>query len=331
MAYADLAAELAGVLPGLSPLLAATYIRQAWREIRNERPWSFKTAQAGLICPAAIVTGTAAIVQGANSVTFSAGATTALTPYIAGVPPLTQMQIRFSGGPLYRIIGLTSTLPIIATLDRPVWEATNALASYMVYRAYLTPPVADFLKWESLDDYANGIAITAGRLTRTSIWFDQMDPQRTGTGPATYLGGFIADTVTNPGLPLYELWPHPTGGQNFLVTFRRTGPDFAAPSDTQPTIIPDTLIMARALGWHGYLWAQANRGRFPELMKTDFMALMQATRQQYVLDLSTVRLQDEDLVLSSVYQRGHWGSGRSTSDNTPVGDARYWQSHPITW
>lgn len=333
MAYADLAAELAGVIPGLSPLLAATYVRRAWREIRNENPhWSFKTAQASLILPAAITTGTVSRVQFSNVLTFSVAATAALVGYVSGTPLLTQMQIRFGGGSIYRILTVTATNPnLVVTVDRPIVEATNALVAYSVYRAYVAPPVADFTRWDSLEDLANGITITGERLTRTSVWFDAQDPQRTSTGLASYLGALVANPNQN-SLPLYELWPHATGGQTFLVTFRRTGAEFVNPGDLQPNVIPDSLIVARALGWHAYPWAHANKGRFPALLKTDFVSLITATRQQYALDLNTIRLQDDDLALESVYNRGHWGGGRRRGTGSGLlGDAGYWQSHPITW
>lgn len=338
MAYADLAAELAGTIPGLSPILAATHIRQAWREIRNERNWAFKTTQAALVCPAAITAGTATV-AGAT-VTFDATATAALTPFLATIPLLTSLQIRFSappmtigtpvsGSPLYRILAVTQPAPLIVTLDRAVAEPVLTPSGYMVYRAYLTPPVPDFSRWDSLVDYANGIAITGPRLTRSSVWFDAQDPQRSATNQAMYLGQVVA---TDPaGLNLYELWPHPTAGQTFLVTFRRTGPEFINPTDAQPDLIPDSLIMARALGWHSYIWAQANRGRFPALAKYDFSSLLSAVRQQYTIDLNTIRLQDDDLALQSVYDRGHLGSSRSHASDPPIGDAKYWQSHAIYW
>lgn len=331
MAYADLAAELAGVLPGISPILASTYIKRAWREIRDERNWSFKTAQAGLVCPLAIQTGTCAIVQTSNSIIFDATASTALGGFVTGVPLITQMQVRFGGGPLYRMVTVTNIFPLTITLDRPVVEPTNVANSYLVYRAYVSPPVADFSRWDSLDDYANGITIAKDRLTRTSVYFDMMDPQRSNSNMAYYLGAIVADAV---GLPLYELWPHPTQGQNFLVTYRRTGAEFNLPDDVQPAVIPDSLIMARAMGWHGGPWAKANQGRFDALKKIDITGLVTMARQQYALDLNTIRLQDDDLALDTVYNRGHWGGGRRGwrgDGNGPLGDAKYWQSHGIYW
>ena len=328
MAYADLAAELAGALPGLSPILAATFVRRAWREIRDEKNWAFKTGQAALVCPAAITTGTVARTQYSATLTCSAAATAALTPFVAGTPLLTAMQIRFAQGPLYRIVAAAGS-PLILTVDRPVIEATNALATYSVYRAYVAPPVADFARWDSLVDSANNITIAKDRLHKTSVWFDLRDPQRTDGTVASYLGSLLASPA---GLPLYELWPHPMGGQTFLATFRRTGVGFLAPADVQPDYIPDSLIMARAYGWHGYPWAQANKGRFPPLQKTDFVALIAATRQQYALDLKTIVLQDDDLALETVYNQGHWGSTRRGGRaESPIGDAKYWQNHPITW
>jgi hypothetical protein len=330
MAYADLAAELSGLIPGLSPILAATMVRRAWRDIRNERNWSFKTGQASLVCPAQIVTGTVALTQYSATVTFSATATTALTPFVAGTPLLTQLQIRFSNGPIYRIVAVTQTAPvIIVTLDRPVIEATNPAATYSVYRAYVSPPVADFVAWESFEDYANARTLKGNALTRTSVEFDVRDPSRSSAGTPDYLGFVVAETPT--GVPLYELWPHPSGGCSFLVTFKRRGPEFVAAADAQPDVISDSLIMERALGWYGYHWAQANKGRFPVLQKSDFLTLIKDTQAQYLLDLNTHRLRDEDIALQSVYNRGHWGGGRSHRPDGPIGDAKYWQSHPIYW
>lgn len=328
MAYADLAAELAGTIPGLSPILAATYIRRAWRDIRNRKNWAFKTAQATLSLPAAITAGTAAIVQGSTSVTFSATALTALTSYLTGALTLTSLQVRFNNGPLYRILALNPVYPpLVVTLDRPVTEATNAVSPYSVYRAYITPPVPDFSRWDSFEDLA-GNRIIGRRLSYSSVDFDRRDSQRTSFGIPSLLGAFMADAA---GLPLYELWPHANTAQTWTVTFRRTGVDFTLPGDTQPILIPDSLIMSRALGWYGYVWAQANRSRVPDLAKVDFTALLQAERQSFEAELQTITVQDEDLALSRVYNRGRWGGGRDRRDTGPVGDASYWQSHPINW
>jgi hypothetical protein len=330
VAYADLAAELAGVLPGISPILASTYIKRAWREIRDERNWSFKTAQANLVCPTAIQTGTVNIVQASNSIVFDAAASTVLGGFVAGVPLITQMQVRF-GGPLYRMLVVTNLFPLTITLDRAVVEPTNAAAAYSVYRAYVSPPVSDFSRWDSLDDYANGITIAKDRLTKTSVYFDMMDPQRLSTNMAYYLGAIVADAT---GLPLYELWPHPTQGQNFLVTYRRTGAEFNLPTDVQPAVIPDSLIMARSMGWHAGPWAKANQARFLGLKGIDVTGLVTMARQQYALDLNTIRLQDDDLALDTVYNRGHWGGGRRGwrgDGQGPIGDSKFWQSHAISW
>jgi len=328
VAYADLSAQLAGTIPGLSPILAATYVKQAWRDIRNVRAWSFKTGVATLVCPRQVTTGTVAFTQYTSSVTFSAAATTALTPFIAGTPLLTSLQIRFSLGPLYRILAITQNSPLIVTLDRPIQEATATLGTYTVYRAYVAPPVTDFQRWESFADTANQLDLKGPRLTRTSLEFDSRDPGRVNFGWASYLGSFVADAA---GTILYELWPHPVDGQTFQVTFKRLGVEFSAPGDTQPLLIPDALISTRALGWYGYPWAQANKARIPDLRNTDFLTLIGLTRKQYQDDLVPVKMQDDELMLQSVYNRGHFVRGLRRSMDPPLGDAAYWQSHPIYW
>lgn len=329
MAYADLAAELAGTISGLSPILAATYVKRAWQDIVNERNWSFKTALATLVCPAQITTGTAAWTQYTTTLAFSPAATTALTPFVGGTPAITDLQVRFSGGPLYRIVAVLLASPLTVTVDRPISEATATVGTYQVYRAYIKPPVPDFSRWDSFDSYVWNRTRTGNALTKTSVDFDRMDPRRASSGPMTYLGSLIADT-SNALPALYEIWPHPMAGDTFTVTFKRNGPPFTLPTDIQPQVVPDSLIMARAMGWYGAVWGQANKSRIPDLKGIDFNVLIQEARARYKDDLRLIKLQDDDKALDSVYNRGHYGGGRS-GVGLPIGDAAYWQQHPITW
>src|SRR6185437_500585 len=97
MTYQELTSELAGRLPGLSPFLAQRFVERAWQDVRNRRLWSFLLVDGAVVCPPQITAGTATIDQFSQTVTMSADATTALTPYLNGTPLLTQMQIRFGG------------------------------------------------------------------------------------------------------------------------------------------------------------------------------------------------------------------------------------------
>ena len=55
----DLTSELTGTLPGLSSILAETYVNRALREIYNERSWSFLVTDGVLVLPGQITAGLA--------------------------------------------------------------------------------------------------------------------------------------------------------------------------------------------------------------------------------------------------------------------------------
>ena len=356
MAFLNLVAELSGTLPGLSPLLAQTYINRAWQEIREARLWSFLVTDGVVVCPTQVTEGTAAIVQYSPTVTLDAAASAALLPQtaIGAVPGLTNLQIRFGAsspaiGQVYSIVDVDTTTPtaLVLTLNRMVVEATNPTAGYQVYRPYITPPVPDFLKWVSLIDMVNAFAMTEnnGRLSYTSTYFDARDPQRQAQGFAyfcgSYAGAFVPDPISgavvpnpnvDPGSPVYELWPHPTSGQTFYVRFRRQGQPFAQPSDTQPSIIPDGLIIQRALGWHAYPFALANIAHFPTFKGVNWMQLITTARAIYQDDLLAAKRQDDEQALQTVWNRGHGlragvGDFKGISD-FPI-DSNFLQSHLV--
>lgn len=319
-AFLDLAAELTGTLPGLSPALAESYVTRAWYDICRERRWSFLLADALLVCPAQLTAGTIAVTHGAATATCNATATTTLTGLTD--PVLTLRQIRCAGGPLYGIT-VAAGSPLVLTLDRPYQEITAAAATYQVYRAWVGQPSTDFLTWDTLDDPANGLTLSGPSITRNRLDFDRRDPQRSSQGIAAELGHYRGD-------PLWELWPHPTDGQTFLASYRTRGvtPDYTDPASGPPDLIPDALILSRALGWYGYPWAHANKGSHTRYQKTDLLTLLVDTKRTYQGDLLKAKKHDDEHALQTVYNRGWRGRTRPSG---VVGDARYWQAHPIHW
>ncbi len=337
MALADLTSELAGTLPGLSPILATKYVNRAWDHIQRERRWGFLQQDGVLVCPTMIVTGACAIVQYTTTVTCNAACSAALTPYIAGTPLLTQMQIRFGGsntltaGQIYRIMAVDATNPaaLVLTTDRMVVEATNATSTYQCYRCYVEPP-DNFLSWDAVTDMVYGFPI---KRNWTSAQFDQVDPQRTSQGDAYYIGFFrsagYGDPNVEAGSSLYELWPAPTNGRNYYVRYTALGQAFVQPYDTQPAIISDALIMARAYGWHAYPFAQANVANFPTLKHTNWPTLIAAARAEYKEELQVCKKNDDANALQTVYNRGH---GLRSGGGLPFPiDAAYIQSHLLSF
>ena len=341
MSFVDLYSELVGRLPGLSPFLAESFIQRAWREVRDERTWSFLQEICAIVCPVQVVAGTVSITQFSDIVTCDATASAALLAIALPAPlDLTALQIRFGGtgntssvGQVYSIADFDDTNPlaVVLTLDRIQVQTTNTVSGYQVYRAYIKPTIDDFLKWTSIVDMTNGWRL---RLNYTSDLFDVRDPQRQAQGMSYYVGSYLG----NPGLtqprPQYELWPHPTSGQTFLGRFRRSGESFNTSDEEQAPIIPDSLILNRALGWHGYPWAQENSTRIPELKGVNWVQLAISARAEYPKELTRAKKQDDEQELQTVWNRGHGlVHGRAAFKgmvNFPI-DANFMQSHLLNF
>lgn len=337
--FGDLASELTGRLPGLSPFLAETFITRAWSTIRGERLWGFLQFDGAVVCPALISAGTFSFTQYTNTATANAAASAALAA-VTGVS-LTSLQIRFMGlgqtSQIYSITAVDTTAPAayILTLDRLIQEPTNAASQYMVYRAYIVPPMSDFLRFESLVDMVNGIRIVNDRLTLSSAHFDIRDPQRQAFGLSYYLGFFQAtsstDTTAADAAPRYELWPGSTQGQNFYARFRRRGTD-PAMSDVLPPQISTETVIARALAEHGYAHVAANIGFFPNFKGANFQLLINNAWGSYRDGLRSDKKQDDEQNLQTVFDRGH-GLRRTVGSvgfPYPI-DSNFFQSHPVFW
>ncbi len=339
MSFQSLSSELTGVIPPLSVFLADSYITRAQRDIYDARTWSFLQSVGGsIICPTQVTDGLAAITQGALTVTMDSDASTALLTLDA-TSPLETLQIRFGGtngtasvGQIYNIVSFDQTVPtaIVLTLDRVVAETTNASVGYQVYRCYVKPPVDDFLMFQTVNDMVNGWSLD---LDYTSAYFDHIDPQRMSQGQAYKVGAYVG-SPEDQTRPRYELWPHPTSGQTFFVRFRRQGQTFTQPTDTQPNLIPEQLILLRAQGWYAYPWAAANVGRYPTLRGVGWVAMTLDAKRMYVDSLQMAKKNDDNQQNSSIINRGH-GLRRGISnfqDNLgfPI-DAKFMQGHLLNF
>ncbi len=342
MSFVDLSSELTGRMPGLSPFLADTFINRAWREIRDERQWSFLKEDCAIVCPVQATAGAVAITQFSATVTCDADASAALAVLAASLPSpldLTAVQIRFGGtgnagfsGQIYGIASADVSVPTayVLTLDRVLVQTTNATSGYQCYRAYIKPTVDDFLNWVSVVDMTNGWRL---KKDYTSTMFDGKDPQRQAQGLAYYIGAFKGNPGTEPR-PQYELWPHPTSGQVFYCRFQRQGQDFLLPTDQQSPIVPSSLIVERALGYHAYRWANENIGRIPQLKGPSYIALMLESRKVYMEQLVKAKRQDDEQELTTVWARGHGlihgRGGFKGMVDFPI-DSNFMQSHLLNF
>jgi hypothetical protein len=349
--------ELSGMLPGLSPILAKNYCNRALEAIYGERSWSFLQTDGVIVCPAQINTGEVAIVQYSDDVTLDTTASAAVQDQITGAaePGILQLQIRFSAqspaaAQIYSIVAVDNSTPtaVVLTLDRGVQETTDATSTYTIWRSYVTPPITDFLRWESLVDYANAITLSFNRLTRTSADFDRMDPQRSSSGLSYYLGAWGGNRIGNPvtgattpnatrdaGTPIYEFWPVPLSGQTWYARFRRKGELLINPTDTQLPGISDTLIIQKALYVWAYPFAQANVANFPSFKNANWLSLILAAKAEYKSELLDAKKNYQNQQLQS---NDIWSRGYGLRSNVPFGrygdigypiDSNFLQSHLV--
>jgi hypothetical protein len=319
---ADLAAELSGQVPGYSPFLAQRDINRAWRDIVNRRTWSFLIKEGGFNAPVLITAGTVTIVQNSANVIADATATTALQAVAAATPPLTKYQFRISSaGGIYNIVSWTVGTNTLV-VDRPILEASKVGASYMSYQCYFPgPPQAlqsdgtyDFNRWISIFDPVNGYVIKDGI---SKAWVDARDPQRSTTSLAYRYFDYKPDSLGNQ---FWEFWPHPTSGQEYVCLYKARGLDFSQGLTTLPAVIPDSLLLDRALVKYVYRWCAMNAGRFPNLAKTNWAVMTKQGHDQWELDLQKTILEDENLAMQAIVgPMNRWGM--------PPIDSNFLQSH----
>jgi hypothetical protein len=326
--FSELVAELTGIVPGYSAFLAKRDLNKAYRDILDRRTWSFAIQEGGFVAPALIQAGSVTVTQNSNLVVADATAAPALQAVAAATPPLTQRQFRIaSAGAIYNITAWNNGASTL-TLDRPIMEPSGTLTTYMVYQCYFGPPPqaiqpdgsADFNRWISVLDPINGFALDQDK---SKAWLDIRDPQRTTTDLACYLFDYKASGSAQ--VPLSEFWPHPTSGQEYVCLYKSRGLPFTAGNQPLPQVIPDSLVLDRALAKYVYRWAAINAGRDPKLAKTNWLALQQNALKQWTIDLQAAKLEDDNVYLQSIV-----GPLRKKGFLGPV-DSNFLQSHDMNF
>lgn len=319
--FREIVAEVTGIVPGYSAFLAKRDLEKAWRDILDRRTWSFLVTEGGFNAPPQIQTGTVSVVQNSPFITASTLAAAAFDVATTQTPNLLARQFRISSaGAIYDIIAwdtVTNTL----TVSRPILEPTATTASYFVYQCYFPPPpeslqsdgTYDFNRFISIIDPVNGYVIKDGGQKQ---WLDYRDPQRSTVNLAYRY--FNYKNVGNT--PFYELWPHPTSGQEFVVLYKSRGLGFVLGNEEIPQMIPASLLLDRCLFKYTYRWAWMNAGRDPKLAHTNYGFMISEGAKQWERDLQAVKLEDENVNLQALLgpRWRLWG---------PPVDANFLQSH----
>lgn len=232
--------ELLALVDGLDIFSARKFINRSYGDICSRREWGFLRARGVIQVPNAVSTGTIAVLKNDTAIQFSAAAAAVLD--IFGLnPSVAQCQIKIStaGGP-YSIA--TYTPGGAATLELPYQEADNATSSYTLLRCYVSAP-DDFLRFITINDALRGKPMRWGpRWTQQTL--DRISPQRDLTSEPWTFATYVPDST---GRMRYEIWPHPTVAQVFLIEYRKRGDrDDLDYSGTLPDLISSDLILSRA-------------------------------------------------------------------------------------
>lgn len=311
MAFRNMTAEIRG-LPKMNLPLAQTMVNRGLQKIYDENVWSFQIGEGGWITPLPIATqnipgGLITAATFSDQIVGDANAAAAWAAIPAGYS-ITDFQIRFPAYALYSIIDYAVDVPSAGlatlTLDRPWMEPNGALRPYQMYQAYYPAPTqrpgARFKRWLAVRDFTNAANLDWWSYKQESL--DAIDPQRTVFQNPAAVVPYKVDTRTGSstlGSMLYELYPGPMSNLPYALYFVEDPGELQNPADEIPYPLTEEVVLYRAKE-QAYIWCEENKGRYPELMKTDWGFLMQASAEMYKDRIKDIRKRDRDMVDSFV-------------------------------
>ncbi len=295
MPLANYVGDLMGTVPRLDPVYAANIVNSAWKDILDERIWSFLVGEGVLLAPQIITSGTVTTVQFSPTVNLDATANAALNNL--NQPLITQRQLRvgIGGGSVYNIIGYSNAGATL-TLDRPFLEPGGATQQYQCYRCYYQACdmngnfVTDFLSWVVILNPQDGYAVVGENLRISRQEIDARDPTRGAQDLLYTMSIYKADAN---GYPIYEAWPHPTSQRGYVTSYRRRGTPLSPTADV-PGTFPSNVLVERAK-LIAYDWAIVNAGRFPELKGVDWALAKSELQRRYERNLEKAKIKDDEL------------------------------------
>lgn len=348
----ELIGEFGNLLP---PEQARNIVRKAFLALCDELPWYFLMGEGYMVAPAAINTGSATFTRLSNQVTVDATLQAALDAM--DLVLVTRMSIRVGNSSdlltqIYQIYGWdTGTLTL--TLDRP-FLGDNQTVTPQIFRRFYLPPYAidgngvmsetsdfrSFIMVKPLTSPNRKRLIIVGRARE----LDQRDPERAITGEPTHIyparalpatfPGVSATGPLYPGTPTFELWPYWTGNTEkvYQVLYQRRGDMFVDDRGSVQSVVPypldPELVLARAK-MEASLWADRNKGNYPALAKTNWLAHHDRLQPVYLELYSAARRVNNDLVDNS-FSEWETGDGIWSSSRMLDYDPQYAQTH-ATW
>lgn len=305
----QLRAETGDYLP---PVHAQRFIQDAWRAICSRIPWSFLLAEGIWESPISL-TGTVTATQFTQTLTPDGALTTLINAQ--NNPLIGRLQLRAATQqPLANILSWDGSSTL--TIDRK-WQLSSGTYTVSIYRAYYPAPSdpngdengANLLRLLEVKDRNSNFPLSINKSHR---WLDRMDPRREAVGTSTHVvnhptistsnfaGVGITPGETYPGMPIFELWPHPASTERrvFEVLYQKRYWTLANDKGSVESFIPDQidsrLIMETALS-RAYRWGASQIGKIPSLRGVPFPALIQDANQNAQELFLRARKEDHNL------------------------------------
>lgn len=171
--------------PAVSSLLARDWVDHAFRQIAEQRRWSWKVKYGEFLFPALTATGTVTVTHNSNVVV---GIGTSWNATLIG------QQFRVSSStPIYTVTAVPDSTHL--EIDLPWGGDSVSSIGYQIYLAYATPP-ADFQSLITVWDPAYNWQLW---LNIQQQEINAFDAQRSNVGPSSYLVSFRDYSTTYAG------------------------------------------------------------------------------------------------------------------------------------
>jgi hypothetical protein len=297
--------------PIAGPFLPQEWITFAFREIAENRRWSWLVKQNQLLVPNVVS-------DGLVNVTFNDPVVVGIGTTWTGALVGRQFRIGLST-PIYTIASVDDVAQTLTLTE--VWGAATTLSvNYLAYQAYFTMP-DDFLSFISCWDPSYNWQLWT-RVLQTEL--NLCDAQRSNSGTAYALSfrdynPLVA--VGTPSTPRYELWPHQFGIKPFPYLYWSRPVDINDPNAAIPRYVRGDIILEGAL-WKCAEWPGPSKDQPNPYFNLALADRHKSTFFRYIMDIER---NDDEIDPDSV-QYASSGLGMQFAP-FPMLDARFLQSH----
>ncbi len=263
--------------------LVEDWVNIAYKQICNQRHWSFLRGDTTLVIQEARALASVAVVQGSSTVS-SLG---------LFLPADLDRQLKVGSYPYYTILAVNSDSSI--TLDRAYGAATNSDTPATILDAYVTMPV-DFASFRSIiDPYNRRFFPFWGAEDELLL----RDPYRTESGQPQALVPATPSPITPTiGYARYEWWPVSPTARAYPARYNKQE-DRLTDSDTFAGVLADAgeIIvigaLAQAAEWPGS----------PDMKNPYFnLGLAERKKQDFAIAIQKLSLRDDEAAPDDLLQ-----------------------------